>query len=107
MHRYNQFILWVSQPSPTRVGRTEKYPVHPNTGRKHDAHDSSIWLSQQAAQEAAARFPGAAIGFTFTEGQGLFFLDVDDAMTHTGWAPPPPPPGARCAGGMGEGSQTR
>jgi len=106
MHRYNQFILWVSQPSPTRVGRTEKYPVHPVTGRKHDAHDSSIWLSQQAAQEAAARIPGAAIGFTFTEGQGLFFLDVDDAMTPTGWSPLATQLCAQFAGCMVEVSQS-
>lgn len=95
MYQYAQFILWIGVPSASRPGKTDKFPIHPTTGRKHNAHDRSIHLSydqaQTALQSGICDQPGITtrgIGFVITEDDPFFFIDVDAAADAAGqWSP--------------------
>lgn len=82
-----QFILYTVSPSATRPGKTDKFPIHPVTGRKHDAHNPAIWLSADEAIAALAAGRGHGVGLVFTEQDDLFFLDIDDALHDGQWSP--------------------
>lgn len=90
MGAYRQFIVYVAQPSKTRAGKTDKFPVDFRTGRVSNAHDAAIWTDHATAIAAAATMgPSYGIGFVFTEADPFFFVDLDDAALEdgTGWKP--------------------
>lgn len=84
---YRQFSLCKYMPDPERPGKTIKKTQHPN-GYDHDAFDPAIWMDAPAALALAARYgttPNATgvwygIGFTFTENDPFWFIDVDDCV---------------------------
>lgn len=89
LEQYNQFIIYQLVPSTTRPGKTDKFPVNWQTLRKHDAHDPAIWLSYA---NAAAMLPlfGAnyGVGFTITDQDPFFFIDIDDCLqADNTWSP--------------------
>jgi hypothetical protein len=83
MRAYPQFIRYIVRPSANRPGKTDKFPIHPTTGRIADAHDPAIWLTADAALACTV---GDGCGFTFTEQDPFFFLDIDNALTTAGWS---------------------
>lgn len=77
---YDQFIIWKAVPSRLRPGKTDKFGLHPGTGRVHDVHDPAIWMSAADAL-AAADVGQDGIGFVLTDDDPFFFLDVDGAWS--------------------------
>lgn len=83
--RYNQFLIYKLVPSTTRPGKTDKFPLDPSTGRVASAMDSNNWLSANDAIRRAAEFgPGHGVGFSFTEVDPFFFLDIDNCLDASG-----------------------
>jgi hypothetical protein len=77
---YRQFIVYELVPDLDRPGKTFKYPVNLANprGRRPDAHDPIIWMSaEDACAAAAARGPSHGVGFTFTEADPFYFIDID------------------------------
>lgn len=90
MGEYQQFIVYVTQPSKTRPGKTDKFPVDFRTGSVSNAHDAAIWTDHATAIAAAATMGAAyGVGFVFTEADPFFFVDLDDAALEdgSGWKP--------------------
>jgi hypothetical protein len=90
MAAYRQFIVCQLVPDPEHPGKTFKYPLNVWSGTRHDAHDPGIWLdATQACQIATAWGAGYCVGFTFTEQDPFFFVDVDNCLDQaTGqWTP--------------------
>lgn len=82
---YKQFILYVLNPSNTRPGKTDKFPVDYRTGQIANAHDQAIWLDAHTAiDEAKIRGAGYGVGFVLTEQDPFFFLDIDDCLESPG-----------------------
>lgn len=89
---YRQFILCQLVPDTTRPGKTFKYPLHPGTLQRHDAHDPAAWLSHAEAAalvDAVGHLDGhpLAVGFTITAADPFWFVDIDECLTPTGWSP--------------------
>lgn len=91
MQRYAQWVIWNAFPSPTRANKTDKFPLHPVTGCRHNAHDPAVWLSHQQALDVLASgvgneqgVVGRGLGFVFTEADDLFFIDLDHSRTPDG-----------------------
>lgn len=81
MGAYRQFIVYITQPSSTRPGKTDKFPCDFRTGRVANAHDASIWTDSATAIAAAATFGQPyGVGFVFTESDPFWFLDLDDCL---------------------------
>ncbi len=49
LKNYNQFILFILNPSKTRPGKTDKFPVDHRNGQIANAHDSAIWMDSTTA----------------------------------------------------------
>lgn len=87
---HRQFIVYQVVPSVQRPGKTDKFPIDWRTGRIANAHDPAIWLDCPTAASYAELFgPDYGVGFVFTPGCGLWFLDVDDCLLpdSSGWSP--------------------
>ena len=86
---YPQWIICQLVPDPQRLGKTQKYPVHPDTLHIHDAHDPAIWLTQPAVESRLAELgPDYRLGSVFTAADPFFFLDIDGALQADGtWSP--------------------
>lgn len=93
MGDYSQFILYVTVPSRTRPGKTDKFPCDFRTGRVVSAHDPAYWTDYKTAIAAAAHFGATyGVGFVFTEADPFWFLDIDGAYTQNSdgvwdWSP--------------------
>jgi len=83
LEAYQQFIVW---KRVQRADRVDKVPIDHRTGRPASAHDPAIWLSAADAI-AAAGLAGLGVGFTFTETDPFFFLDIDHCAEPGGWSP--------------------
>lgn len=65
-----------------------KLPCDPRTGLPSDAHLPSNWLTYQAALRLTAGWgPTYTIGFVLTDRDDVFCVDIDHALTPTGWSP--------------------
>jgi hypothetical protein len=85
---YPQFIVYTLVPSSTRPGKTDKFPIRWQDGRKWSAHDPAIWLTADAAFAQVAAGRGHGVGFVFTVADPFFFIDIDGALTPGGeWSP--------------------
>lgn len=81
--QFRQFITYLVVPSPTRPGKTDKFPTDYRTGEVVDAHDPSRWTDFETAQAS-----GRPVGFVFTDNDPFFFLDIDGALQPDGqWSP--------------------
>ncbi len=84
LHAYKQFIIQKLIERPD--GRLDKIPLHPQTLNDHNAYDPTIWLSAERALKLANTLgPRIGVGFVLTKDDPFFFLDIDDALTPTGW----------------------
>lgn len=90
MGAYRQFIVYIAQPSRTRPGKTDKFPVDFRSGRVANAHDAAIWTDHTTAIAAAASWGAPyGVGFVFTEADPFWFLDLDNCLLPDGsdWSP--------------------
>lgn len=85
---FRQFIVYKIVPSQDRPGKTDKLPINISNGKVSNAHDSSIWLDVNQAINVAQQWGEPfGVGFVFTENDPFWFVDIDDCLTPTGWAP--------------------
>lgn len=85
---YPQFILWRLEPSRTRPGKTDKYPLDWRSMAVANAHDPAIWLDYPTAEYlASVAGPRHGVGFVFTRDDPFWFLDIDECLTPAGWSP--------------------
>lgn len=86
---YRQFIVCRTQPDPAKPGKTIKHPISIHTGGVHNAHDPAIWLDAVTACAAVSAWGDPyLVGFTFTEHDPFFFIDVDNCVDASGqWTP--------------------
>ena len=83
---FNQFVLWKAVPSVKRLGKVDKFPCNIE-GKISDAHDPSIWLDADTAVSSAQLLgDDYGVGFTFTESDPFFFVDIDGAWDGTQWS---------------------
>lgn len=79
-----QFCLFVLQPSASRPGKTDKFPVDWRTGAVASAHDPAIWTTFENAIAQVAAGRGHGVGFVFTANDPFFFVDIDNALQPDG-----------------------
>ena len=86
--RFQRWVNWTLEPDPHRPEKPKKLPRNPRTGAICASNDASAWCSYEEAL-AAAQQRGHGVGFCFTQGDGLFFLDMDNCLDQaTGqWSP--------------------
>lgn len=83
-----QFILYRVQPSPSRPGKSDKFPIDWQTLARANAHDPAVWMDAATAVAMAAVYgPEYGIGWVLTEAARVWFLDIDECLTETGWSP--------------------
>lgn len=88
MSAYRQFIVYKTVPSESRPGKTDKLPINIMNGRIHNAHDSQIWLDIKQAIGVVQQWGEPfGVGFVFTDNDPFWFVDIDDCLTPSGWAP--------------------
>lgn len=88
LHSYAQFIIYKLEPSKTRLGKTDKFPINHNTGNIANAHDPSIWMDSKTALVKVDLFGAQfGLGFVLTEDDPFWFLDIDDCVNDTAWSP--------------------
>ncbi len=75
---YRQFILW-------RLMDGAKVSINPATERPHNAHDPAIWMDLQTAAMLAESYQ-CGIGFSFSQNDPLFFIDIDKAYVNGQWS---------------------
>jgi hypothetical protein len=66
------------------VGHVSKRPIHPRTGASAAVDDPSTWGTFEDAAafyERTAEDPDAGVGFVFTAGSGLAFVDLDHVLS--------------------------
>lgn len=83
---FKQWVLWIARSDPKRPGKTNKFPINPQTGAVVTAHDPANWLT---FNDAAALLDGAkatGVGFVFTKDDPFFFIDIDDAFDGKVWS---------------------
>ena len=76
-----QFIACKLLPSKTRAGKTDKLPYDLSTRSLFNAHDSSYWMSFDAAN-TLVNLHGAeyCVGFVFTDEDPYWFIDIDNCL---------------------------
>lgn len=85
---YRQFLLYRVFPGvPPK--RARKVPIHPTGLYKVSAHDPKAWIdAQTACNLAAVMGPDYGVAFSVQEGNGLFFVDIDECLSPEGvWSP--------------------
>jgi len=75
--RYQRWINWTLEPDPRRPEKPRKVPRSPATGGIVGATDFAHWTDYNTAC-AAAVARGYRLGYVFHEGDGLFFIDLDN-----------------------------
>lgn len=93
MALYRQFIVCQFVPDLERPGKTHKFPVDYRTRRittkgNGGAHDPEIWIDAATACTIATEMGTTpdvngihyGVGFTFTEQDPFFFVDMDDCL---------------------------
>lgn len=74
LENFRQFIL-----------QRDRVPLDPIKLQPADAHNSQNWLTYESALLLSQQ-RGTGIGFVFTHSDPFFFVDIDDALTETGWS---------------------
>ena len=80
---FRQWVLWIAVPDKKRPGKTNKFPINPQTGAVVTAHDPALWLTFEEAAQWLPNCQANGVGFVFTENDPFFFLDIDDAFNET------------------------
>lgn len=82
---HRQFILVQLTPKECAPGKSDKWPINPNTMARHNAQDPAIWMSwEDAARLAAHLGPGWCVGFVLTENDPFGCIDIDSCATLAG-----------------------
>lgn len=86
MAAYRQFILYKLVPGPVK---TQKFPCDFRTGQVVSAHDPQYWTDAQTAIAACANYgSNYGVGFTFTNQDNFWFLDIDNCLqADNTWSP--------------------
>jgi hypothetical protein len=86
MAAYRQFILYKLVPGPVK---TQKFPCDFRTGQVVSAHDPQYWTDAQTAIAACANYgSNYGVGFTFTNQDPFWFLDIDNCLqADNTWSP--------------------
>lgn len=86
MGAYRQFILYKLVPGPVK---TQKFPCDFRTGQVVSAHDPQYWTDAQTAIAACANYgSNYGVGFTFTNQDNFWFLDIDNCLhADNTWSP--------------------
>lgn len=79
MSEYKQFILW-KPVWDAKKSKWNKVPVNYRTLQKVSPLDPETWLEARTAISWARVWGGLGVGFTFTEADPFFFLDIDKAL---------------------------
>ena len=85
-----QWILVRLVPKPD--GKTDKFPIDHRTLRVFEKgtdwqNDPVAWTDYNTTRFLADQCgDGYGVGFLFTPNDPLFFLDIDDCLTDTGWS---------------------
>lgn len=82
---FKQWVLWIARPDPKRPGKTNKFPIDPQTGDVVTAHDPANWLTFNDAAQLVASAKATGVGFVFTKDDPFFFIDIDDALDGKVW----------------------
>lgn len=94
------WFLWRLTPNPKKPGHYDKVPCaydgtgnfDHTTGQNWMPYDTAASWADHLNSQLGDLYPkqmAYAVGFTFTEGCGYWFIDVDDAKTAAGtWANP-------------------
>ena len=84
---HKQFMIWRIIPNK-ETGNPDKVPLHPQTGKAHNAHDPAAWVDYPTAKALAEYWKADGVSFTFTDADPFFFLDLDDHLQSDGtWSP--------------------
>lgn len=85
---FRQFIVYRTEPSSTRPGKTDKFPCDYRSGKISDAHNPAIWTDYETAQATAAAWGAPyGVGFVFTDADPFWFIDIDGALVDGEWSP--------------------
>lgn len=86
MAAYRQFILYKLVPGTIK---TQKFPCDFRTGQVVSAHDPQYWTDAQTAIAACANYgSNYGVGFTFTNQDPFWFLDIDNCLqADNTWSP--------------------
>lgn len=77
--QFKRWINWSLEHDPRRPEKPRKVPRSPTTGEMVGATDFAHWTDYETAR-AAAVTRGYGLGYVFHEGDGLFFLDIDNCV---------------------------
>lgn len=82
---YQQFILYRLQPGD-KPGKTDKIPLDYRTLRKADPTSPLTWGTfADVAAMLPMLGPEYGVGFTFSEFDPFWFLDIDGCLNGSGW----------------------
>lgn len=89
MAAYKQFIVYKLVPSLSRPGKMDKLPCDFRTGSVVSAHDSQYWTDSGTALAAAANYGvDYGVGFSFSDNDDFWFLDIDNCLqADNTWSP--------------------
>jgi hypothetical protein len=86
MASYKQFILYRLEPSTRQPGKTDKIPLDYRTLRKADPTSPLTWGAfDEIAPMLPVLGPQYGVGFTFSEFDPFWFLDIDGCLNGSGW----------------------
>lgn len=83
---FPQFVLYLLVPG-SRPGKTDKIPIHWQTGAACNPHDPAAWTTFENAIAQVAAGRGHGVGFTFTANDPYFFVDLDSVLIDGAWSP--------------------
>lgn len=86
---FRQFVPVLLVPKEGKPGKTDKLPVDYRTYAPGvNAHDAAVWTDYDTAERVASSFGVAGcVGFVLTAADPFFCLDIDGALTPSGWSP--------------------
>ncbi len=83
MASFRQFLGYRLESLPD--GKLAKKPFDIRTGITSDPTDPSIWYDFQSASNAVSHLgPGHGVGFSFTDADPFWFLDIDHCIDAEG-----------------------
>lgn len=92
MAAYQQFIVYVVVPHPTKPNKTNKFPCDFRTGRVVSAHDPAVWTDVNTAIAWCAHWNAQGgphpfgVGFVIGHAAPFWFLDIDGAYQNGQWS---------------------
>jgi hypothetical protein len=107
MSSHVQFMIYRTQPSTSRAGKTDKFPCSVVTGEVVSAHNAQHWVTADVACiEATRRGAGWGVAFVLTDDDPFFFIDIDSCLVDGQWSKLATDLCARFAGAAVEVSQS-